>query len=276
MRSDKLADDDARRGNELLDKQEFLGVIDPGIEKILAKLDDEPKGNIVEELEQDYEMDILLETRDIIYRHAKAKLEKGRRTSTGEASSNDTTQRARTKDVELESMRLVNRRVKARVIDDICQLMNFVSGQTEYFPFKITKKVKRVAQTDAETIKKYVGGKSTTNEDDQKSSDDSQGSDDDSENGATNDIVDDGDGASDLPKDTCVTSTTPERSRVNTPAAHTSANAKAVENTKESVITASGRCKECGQCTNRGSKVTRTFVIKWQTIDLAIKTAVQK
>ena len=151
-----MADDNESRASELRDLHGFLGLIDPGIEKILAKLDSEPKGNVIDELDEDYEIDILLETRDIIFRHAKAKLEKSSHVEAGDAATNDSDHEVRTIETEINAMTLVNRRVKHRAIEDIILLMNYISELTDFFPYKIVKKGKGICYVKSGTIKKFV------------------------------------------------------------------------------------------------------------------------
>ena len=148
-----MADEDESRPSELRENLSYTGQIDPGIEKILAKLDAEPKSNIVDELDEDYEMDILLETREIIFKHALAKLERGCLPIPIEGS---TTHGVRIKAAETDNMTLIGRRVKHKVIEDIIQLMNYVSEQTGYFPFKIVKKGKKVCEIEEGSIRKFV------------------------------------------------------------------------------------------------------------------------
>ena len=129
-------------GDELRTTDAFMGTIDPGIEKVLAKLDSEAKGTIIEELDDDYEIDILLETREIIFRHAKAKLKNVTDNASKSTSENDTLRQKTTKESEIEAIALVGRRSKHRVIEDILKLMGYVSEQNDFFPYKITKREK--------------------------------------------------------------------------------------------------------------------------------------
>ena len=151
-----MADDDDIHENELRETYKFKGSIDPGIEKILAKLDSEPRSNTIEELDMDYDLDILAETRNIIFGHAKEKLKVDSRARTKNSDRTNERSSNTAKETEIEALLLVGRRVKHKVIEDVIRLMGYVSEQIEFFPYKLTKTGKSVMSIDAEHIKSFA------------------------------------------------------------------------------------------------------------------------